>query len=112
VRTGRALRKPGRVAGQRKNRVPDRVSIAAACPRATTPGAGRLGGRRVDRQAQRDGDRLRWSSANGVMLVPLPNGYKPEHVAPALAKKAQTLRNALRRLSGRNQPSSLLPAEK
>jgi hypothetical protein len=29
--------------------------------------------------------------------VPLPAGYKPEHVAPALARKVQTLPEALRR---------------
>jgi IS30 family transposase len=31
------------------------------------------------------------------MLVALPDGYKPEHVAPALARKIQTLPEALRR---------------
>ena len=30
-------------------------------------------------------------------LVGLPDGYKPEHVAPALARKVQTLPEALRR---------------
>jgi IS30 family transposase len=30
------------------------------------------------------------------MLVALPEGYKPEHVAPALARKVQTLPQALR----------------
>jgi IS30 family transposase len=29
--------------------------------------------------------------------VALPDGYKPEHVAPALARKVQTLPEALRR---------------
>jgi hypothetical protein len=32
-----------------------------------------------------------------AMLVALPDGYKPEHVAPALARKVQTLPEALRR---------------
>jgi len=32
-----------------------------------------------------------------AMLVALPEGYKPEQVAPALAKKIQTLPEALRR---------------
>src|SRR5829696_7031788 len=32
-----------------------------------------------------------------AMLVPLPDGYKPEHVAPALTRKVQTLPDALRR---------------
>ena len=36
-------------------------------------------------------------SSGFAMLVALPNGYKPEHVAPALARKAQTLPEALRR---------------
>src|SRR3954454_17815100 len=31
------------------------------------------------------------------MLVALPDGYKPEHVAPALARKIQPLPEALRR---------------
>ena len=29
--------------------------------------------------------------------MPLPDGYKPEHVAPALASKVKTLPNTLRR---------------
>ena len=32
-----------------------------------------------------------------AMLVALPDGYKPEHVAPALAARIQTLPEALRR---------------
>jgi IS30 family transposase len=32
-----------------------------------------------------------------AMLVPLPDGYRPAHVAPALATKVQTLPEALRR---------------
>jgi IS30 family transposase len=31
------------------------------------------------------------------MLVALPDGYKPEHVAPALTAKIQTLPEQLRR---------------
>ena len=34
LRTGRALRKPGRQAGQRKNRIPDMVNIAERPPEA------------------------------------------------------------------------------
>ena len=34
LRTGRSLRKPGRVAGQRKNRIPDMVNIAERPPEA------------------------------------------------------------------------------
>ena len=34
LRTGRALRKPGRVTGQRQNRIPDMVPIAQRPPEA------------------------------------------------------------------------------
>ncbi|HEY6776869.1 MAG TPA: hypothetical protein VI122_10190 [Thermoleophilaceae bacterium] len=34
LRTGRALREPGRGAGQRKNRIPDMVNIAQRPPEA------------------------------------------------------------------------------
>ena len=36
-------------------------------------------------------------SSGYAMLVALPDGYKPEHVAPALTRKVQTLPEALRR---------------
>jgi transposase, IS30 family len=36
-------------------------------------------------------------SSGFAMLMALPDGYKPEHVAPALARKVQTLPAALRR---------------
>jgi transposase, IS30 family len=99
LRTGRALRKPGRVAGQRNNRIPDMVNIAARPPEADD--------RRVP--GHWEGDLLigkRNATAIGTlverasgfaMLVPLPDGYKPEHVAPALARKVQALPEALRR---------------
>jgi transposase, IS30 family len=99
LRTGRALRKPGRRPGQRKNRIPDMVHIAERPPEADD--------RRVP--GHWEGDLLigkRNATAIGTlverasgfaMLVPLPDGYKPEHVAPALATKIQTLPEALRR---------------
>jgi transposase, IS30 family len=99
LRTGRALRKPGRVAGQRKNRIPDMVNIAERPPEADE--------RRVPGHWEGDlliGKRNATAIATLVerasgfsMLVPLPDGYKPEHVAPALARKVQTLPDALRR---------------
>jgi IS30 family transposase len=99
LRTGRALRKPGRQVGQRKNRIPDMVNIAERPPEADD--------RRVP--GHWEGDLLigkRNATAIGTlverasgfaMLLPLPDGYKPEHVAPALARKVQTLPDALRR---------------
>jgi IS30 family transposase len=85
LRTGRSLRKPGRQVGQRKNRIPDMVSIAQRPPEADE--------RRVP--GHWEGDLLigkRNATAIGTLVerssgfampVPLPDGYKPEHVAPA-----------------------------
>lgn len=99
LRTGRSLRKPGRQAGQRKNRIPDMVNIAQRPPEADH--------RRVPGHWEGDlliGKRNATAIATLVerasgfaMLVALPDGYKPEHVAPALARKVQTLPEALRR---------------
>ena len=99
LRTGRSLRKPGRQVGQRKNRIPDMVNIAERPPEADN--------RRVPGHWEGDlliGKRNATAIATLVerasgfaMLVPLPDGYKPEHVAPALARKVQTLPEALRR---------------
>jgi transposase, IS30 family len=99
LRTGRALRKPGRAVGQRKNRIPDMVNIAERPPEADD--------RRVPGHWEGDlmiGKRNATAIATLVerasgfaMLVALPDGYKPEHVAPALARKVQTLPEALRR---------------
>jgi transposase, IS30 family len=99
LRTGRALRKPGRQAGQRKNRIPDMINIAERPPEADD--------RRVPGHWEGDlmiGKRNATAIATLVerasgfaMLLPLPDGYKPEHVAPALARKVQMLPDALRR---------------
>ena len=99
LRTGRSLREPGRQAGQRKNRIPDMVNIAERPPDADD--------RRVPGHWEGDlliGKRNATAIATLVerasgfaMLVTLPDGYKPEHVAPALARKVQTLPEALRR---------------
>jgi transposase, IS30 family len=99
LRTGRALRKPGRTVGQRKNRIPDMINIAERPPEAddrAVPGhwegdllIGRRNATAIGTLVER--------SSGFAMLVPLPDGYKPEHVAPALATKIQTLPDALRR---------------
>jgi IS30 family transposase len=99
LRTGRALRQPGRKAGQRKNRVPDMVNIsqrpAEAADRAV-PGHWEgdllIGKRNATAIAT-----LVERSTGYAMLVALPDGYKPEQVAPALAAKIQTLPETLRR---------------
>ena len=99
LRTGRALRKPGRTAGQRKNRIPDMVNIAERPPEAddrAVPGhwegdllIGKRNATAIGTLVER--------TTGFAMLVALPDGYKPEHVAPALATKIQTLPEALRR---------------
>jgi IS30 family transposase len=100
LRTGRSLRQPGRHAGQRKSRiVRDMVNIAQRPPEADdrrVPGHWEgdllIGKRNATAIAT-----LVERSSGFAMLVPLPDGYKPEHVAPALTKKVQTLPDALRR---------------
>jgi transposase, IS30 family len=99
LRTGRALRTPGRAVGQRKNRIPDMVNIAQRPPEAddrAVPGHWEgdllIGKRNATAIAT-----LVERASGFAMLVSLPDGYKPEHVAPALARKVQTLPEALRR---------------
>src|SRR4051794_4023185 len=107
LRTGRSLRKPGRVAGQRKNRIPDMVNIAERPPEADerrVPGHWE-GDLLIGKRNQTAIGTLVKRSRGFAMLVPLPDGYKPEHVAPALARKVQTLPDALRRsLTGDQGP--------
>jgi IS30 family transposase len=99
LRTGRALRHPGRQAGQRKNRIPDMINISQRPPEATdraVPGHWEgdllIGKRNATAIAT-----LVERSSGYAMLVSLPDGYKPEQVAPALARKIQTLPETLRR---------------
>jgi transposase, IS30 family len=99
LRTGRALRKPGRQPGQRKNRIPDMISIAERPPEADerrVPGHWE-GDLLIGKRNQTAIGTLVERSSGFAMLIPLPDGYKPEHVAPALARKVQRLPDALRR---------------
>ena len=99
LRTGRSLRKPGRQPAQRKNRIPDMINISQRPPEAddrAVPGHWEgdllIGKRNATAIAT-----LVERASGFAMLVALPDGYKPEHVAPALATKVQTLPDALRR---------------
>ena len=99
LRTGRALRRPSRKVGQRKNRIPDMVNISQRPPEAAdraVPGnwegdliIGKLNATAIGTLVER--------CSGHTMLVHLPDGYAPEQVAPALAKKIQTLPEVLRR---------------
>ena len=98
LRTGRAVRRPCRKRGQRKNRIPDMINIsqrpAEADDRAVPGhwegdliiGKGNLTaiGTLVER------------TTGYTMLVHLPDGYKAEQVRDALAAKIQTLPDRLR----------------
>jgi transposase, IS30 family len=97
LRTGRALRKPGPRAAAR-NRARDMINIAQ---RPQEPDD-----RAVPRHWEGDlligkGNRsaigtLVERSTGYALLVALPDGYKPEQVAPALAAKIKTLPDSLR----------------
>jgi IS30 family transposase len=99
LRTGRALRHPGRQPGKRKNRIPGMVNIserpAEAVDRAVP---GHWEGDLIigQRNASAIGTLVERSTGY-LLLVHLPDGYKPEQVAAALAAKIQTLPETVRR---------------
>ena len=99
LRTGRAMRIPNRRGTHRKNRIPDMVNIverpAEADDRAV-PGHWEgdliIGKRNASAIAT-----LVERTTGYVLLVALPQGYKPEQVAPALTAKMSQLPAVLRR---------------
>jgi hypothetical protein len=99
VRTGRALRKPGRVAAQRKNRIPDMVNIAQRPPEADdrrVPGHWE-GDLLIGKRSATAIGTLVERSSGFAMLVPLPDGLQARARRACLARKVQTLPEALRR---------------
>ncbi|MHB1884345.1 MAG: IS30 family transposase, partial [Acidimicrobiales bacterium] len=99
LRTGRAIRRPTRKVGQRKNRIPDMINISERLPEAadrTVPshweGDLVIGKRNLSAIGT-----LVKRTSGYTMLVHLPDGYTPELVRDALAAKIQTLPVALRR---------------
>jgi len=105
LRTGRGLRHPARKAGQRKNRVPDMVNIAERPPEAddrAVPGHWE-GDLLIGKRNSAAIGTLVERSTGYAMLVHLPDGYRPEQVASALARKVHTLPEALRRSLTRDQ---------
>ena len=97
LRTGRALRRPCRQPGQRKNRIPDMINIAerpAEAEDRAVPGhwegdliIGKHNATAIGTLVER--------TTGYTMLVHLPDGYKPEQVRDALAAKIQTLPDIL-----------------
>jgi IS30 family transposase len=100
LRTGRALRQPNRQGAQRKNRVlPDMINIserpAVAADRAVP---GNWEGDLIIGKANASAIGTLVERTTGyTMLVHLPDGYKPEQVAPALTAKIKTLPAVLRK---------------
>jgi len=98
LRTGRALRKPGPGAAAR-NRPPDMVNIAQRPQEAddrAVPGHWE-GDLLIGRNNKTAIGTLVERATGYAMLIALPDGYKPEQVAPALAAKIKTLPDSLRR---------------
>jgi IS30 family transposase len=98
LRTGRALRKPGGRAAAH-NRPPDMINIAQRPREAddrAVPGHWE-GDLLIGKNNQTAIGTLVERSTGYAMLVSLPDGYKPEQVAPALARKIKTLPDSLRR---------------
>jgi transposase, IS30 family len=90
LRTGRALRQPGRHSGTRQNRMlRDMINIsqrpAEANDRAV-PGHWE-GDLMIGKRNQTAIATLVERTTGYAMLVALPDGYKPEQVAPALAAR-------------------------
>jgi IS30 family transposase len=98
LRTGRAMRRPCRKAGQRKNRIPDMINItdrpAEADDRAV-PGHWE-GDLIIAKKNLTAIGTLVERSTGYTMLMHLPDGYKPEQVRDALAAKIQTIPEILR----------------
>jgi len=98
LRTGRALRRPSRKVGQRKNRIPNMINIAerpAEVEDRAVPGNWE-GDVIIGKQNQTAIGTLVERQTGYTMLLHLPEGYKPEQVRDALAAKIQTLPDSLR----------------
>jgi transposase, IS30 family len=98
LRTGRALRRPCRQAGQRKNRVPDMINISERPTEAddrAVPGHWE-GDLIIGKNNLSAIGTLVERTTGYTMLVHLPDGYKAEQVRDALAAKIQTLPEILR----------------
>ena len=98
LRTGRALRRPGRQANKRRNQIPDMINIterpAEADDRAVP---GHWEGDLIIGKNNRTAIGTLVERTTGyTMLVHLPDGYKPEQVRDALTEKIKTIPDILR----------------
>ena len=98
LRTGRALRRPSRKVGQRKNRIPNMINISERPPEVedrAVPGNWE-GDLIIGKHNQTAIGTLVERTTGYVMLLHLPDGYKPEQVRDTLAVKIKTLPDSLR----------------
>jgi transposase, IS30 family len=98
LRTGRAVRRPSRKVGQRKNRIPNMINIAerpAEAEDRAVPGHWE-GDLIIGRKNLSAIGTLVERTTNYTMLLHLPDGYTPELVRDALAAKIKTLPETLR----------------
>jgi len=98
LRTGRALRRPSRKVGQRKNRIPNMINLSerpAEVEDRAVPGNWE-GDLIIGKQNQTAIGTLVERQTGYAMLLHLPDGYKPEQVRDALAAKIKTLPESLR----------------
>ena len=98
LRTGRAVRRPSRKVGQRKNRIPNMINIAerpAEAEDRAVPGHWE-GDLIIGRKNLSAVGTLVERTTNYTMLLHLPDGYTPELVRDALAAKIKTLPKMLR----------------
>jgi IS30 family transposase len=98
LRTGRAVRRPSRKVGQRKNRIPNMINIAERPPEVedrAVPGNWE-GDLIIGKQNQTAIGTLVERQTGYTMLLHLPDGYKPEQVRDVLAAKIKTLPDSLR----------------
>ncbi|WP_255557410.1 IS30 family transposase [Paeniglutamicibacter sp. Y32M11] len=98
LRTGRAVRKPCRKAGQRKNRIPGMINISerpAEVEDRAVPGHWE-GDLIIGKGNQSAIGTLVERNTNYTMLVHLPQGYKAEQMRQALTAKIKTLPESLR----------------
>ena len=98
LRTGRALRRPCRAPGQRKNRIPNMINISerpAEADDRAVPGHWE-GDLIIGKRNLTAIGTLVERTTGYTMLMHLPDGYKAEQVRDALAAKIQTLPAQLR----------------
>jgi transposase, IS30 family len=98
LRTGRALRRPCRQAGKRRNRIPDMINISerpAEADDRAVPGHWE-GDLILGHNCRSAIGTLVERTTGYTMLVDLPDGYGAEHVRDALTKKIKTIPDILR----------------